>query len=93
MAKHLFLVAYDIADSKRLRRMLKLVKSYACGGQKSVFECWLNQSEREHLLAESKRILVPATDRLLLIGLDPRQRPILLGRAQPVINPWFYYQG
>ncbi len=93
MERDLYLVAYDVADERALRRMLKLVKGYATGGQKSVFECWLNAAERRGMLDAAGRTICVETDRFLIIRLDPRQRPMLLGRAEPVVNPWFFHQG
>jgi len=93
MSRHLYLAAYDIADPKRLHRMLVAVKAYATGGQKSVFECWLNSAERLHLLAVPSRKMDLKQDRFFLLRLDPRQQPILLGLALPPGDPRFYYQG
>jgi len=93
MSRHLYLAAYDITDPGRLHQMLVAVKAYATGGQKSVFECWLNTEERHHLLAVSNRKMDLDKDRFFILRLDPRQRPILLGLALPLADPCFYYQG
>lgn len=45
MARRRFLVAYDIADPKRLRRVLKVMKSYGTRLQYSVFLCDLSGVE------------------------------------------------
>ncbi|WP_243389207.1 CRISPR-associated endonuclease Cas2 [Conservatibacter flavescens] len=34
-----YLIAYDIADHKRLARVHKVVEGFAIGGQKSLYEC------------------------------------------------------
>ncbi len=93
MNRHLYLAAYDIAEPKRLHRMLVAVKGYASGGQKSVFECWLSEEERRHLLAISNQKIDLNEDRFFLLRLDPRQRPMLLGLALPPADPCFFYQG
>ncbi len=45
MARRRFLVAYDIADPKRLRRVIKVMKSYGTRLQYSVFLCDLSGVE------------------------------------------------
>ena len=93
MTRDLYIAAYDIADSKRLHRMLVEVKGYATGGQKSVFECWLDAQERESLLDVSASIMKLDEDRFMLIRLDPRQKTRLIGVAQPLSDPAFFYYG
>ncbi len=93
MSRHLYLVGYDVADPKRLRRMLACVKRYATGGQRSVFECWLNDAERRDLLRATERLLRPAEDRFFLVRLDPRQKPVLLGLAEPIVDDEMFYLG
>lgn len=36
-----YLAAYDVSDPKRLQQALHVLRDYATGGQKSVFECFL----------------------------------------------------
>lgn len=93
MSRHLYLVGYDVADPKRLRRMLACVKRHATGGQRSVFECWLNDAERRDLLHDTGRLLRPSEDRFFLVRLDPRQKPELLGLAAPVVDDALFYLG
>jgi len=93
MTRHLYLAAYDIAEPKRLHQMLVAVKGYATGGQKSVFECWLDDREKASVLAASASIMSLVEDRFMLIRLDPRQQPSLLGMAQPPSDPAFFYFG
>ncbi|MEA3643999.1 MAG: CRISPR-associated endonuclease Cas2, partial [Lamprobacter sp.] len=42
----LYIAAYDVSDNARLRDALKVLKGYASGRQKSVFECFLTDAER-----------------------------------------------
>jgi len=50
------LLAYDIADPKRLRRVANVCEDYGVRVQRSLFECWLEDDEFarlwEKLLAE-----------------------------------------
>jgi len=93
MARHFYLAAYDVADPKRLRRVLAIVKGYATGGQKSVYECWLSGAERKQLLNSTAQAIREDKDRFLLLRMDPRRNTVLLGLAQPLADPCFYYQG
>lgn len=89
--RQLFLAAYDIADSKRLHKFLKLLRSYASGGQKSVFECWLSASERKQLLQAAQQLMNPEEDRFMVLNMDPRQQVKTMGKAvMPLDQDWYY---
>lgn len=79
----LYLVCYDVADPRRLRRVHRFLLGYKAGGQKSFFECWLTPAELRHVQDELTRLLDVATDRAHLFQLDPRQAVVYLGRARP----------
>jgi len=91
--RHLFILAYDVVNSKRRSRALHIARCYATGGQKSVFECWLTAKEQQQCLQRMSHVLRPGEDRLLLMRLDPRQRIHTLGLAVPAQNLGFFYQG
>jgi CRISPR-associated protein Cas2 len=87
----LHIAAYDVSDPTRLREALKVLKGYATGRQKSVFECFLTAAEKRSLLAEVRAVLHPIEDRFLMVRLDPRGKIRVLGRAvKPTDPPWFY---
>lgn len=88
----LYLAAYDIRDSRRLRAALNCLKAYATGGQKSLFECFLTDAEK-HALMDDMAALITNDDRFLLARLDPRCKVHALGRAVPPSDPEFYYHG
>ncbi len=88
-----YLAAYDVADPKRLAKAFGIVKRYATGGQKSVFECWLTEAEKAVLLGSIRRLLYPPEDRFFLLRLDPRSRTRTLGLAVPPTDLSFFYQG
>lgn len=86
----LYLAAYDVSDPGRLREALKVLKGYASGRQKSVFECFLTPAERTRLLAAIRAVLDLREDRFFLVRLDPRCRIRTLGIAvKPTDPPWF----
>lgn len=87
----LYLAAYDVADPRRLRAALELVKGYSTGGQKSVHECFLTVGERDNLLHELALVLAEEEDSFLLLRLDPRARVLTLGKAiEPADSHYFY---
>lgn len=89
----LYIAAYDVSEPSRLRKVHHVVKRFATGGQKSVFECFLTPSEREELLAEAGAIIDEDEDRLMLFRVEERAQPVLLGTAKPVADPDFVYVG
>lgn len=91
--RDLYIAAYDIRSPRRLRMALKIVKGYATGGQKSMFECFLTPVERRQLLDDLRKVIEPRDDRFLLIRLDPRSRVQTLGIAVEPEDPPFFYHG
>ncbi len=89
----LYLAAYDVADPRRLRLSLELIKGHATGGQKSAYECFLTEAEQARLLHDMALVLDEEEDSFLLIGLDPRSRVYTLGRAEPPADPDAFYLG
>ncbi len=89
--RHLYIAAYDISSDVRLRDALRVLKGYASGRQKSVFECFLTPAERAALLDAVTDILSRVEDRFVLIRLDPRGKIRVRGRGvKPTDPPWFY---
>ncbi|WP_044469486.1 CRISPR-associated endonuclease Cas2 [Mannheimia massilioguelmaensis] len=80
-ARTRYLVAYDIADHKRLYRVHKKVEAYAIGGQKSFYECWLTTHELSHLRNEISEIMENEEDRLFIFQLFDNTEPLLFGKA------------
>jgi len=91
--RQLYIAAYDICDASRLRKALYAVRSYASGGQKSVFECFLTVAEKQALLESIRLIINPKEDRFLLLKLDTRCCVRTLGKAVPPQDGSFYYIG
>jgi CRISPR-associated protein Cas2 len=90
LPRSLWIAAYDVREAKRLRLALQVLKGYATGGQKSVFECFLTEAERRRLLGEIAAVLA-AEDSFLMVRLDPRSRIRTLGRGVAPQDPPFFY--
>lgn len=87
--RSLYLVCYDIASPKRLYKVHKCIKSYAIGGQKSFYECWMTSSERQSLQDDLFELVDESEDRVHFFQLDPRLEPLFFGKAsRQSINPF-----
>lgn len=91
--RNLYLITYDIQQPKRRRAVLKAASSFATGGQKSVYECWLTDMECGDLLATLSMIIDENVDSLICIRPDPRQQVITLGRALSPNDGSCFYVG
>jgi CRISPR-associated protein Cas2 len=76
-----YLVCYDIANDKRLRRVFKTCKNFGNHLQFSVFECDLNPSEKLELEASLEEIIDHDEDQVIFVELGPAE-----GRGERVIT-------
>lgn len=76
-----FLVCYDIANEKRLRKVFKVCKNFGVHLQFSIFECDLNPSERVELEAALHEEIKYDEDQVLFVSLGPAE-----GRGERVIT-------
>lgn len=65
------IIAYDISNSMRRRRVHKRLVRWRIDGQKSVHECLLAPQEAEELYIQLGELIDPVRDRLLLAWLAP----------------------
>ena len=87
----LYIAAYDISNPARLRQGLRVLKDYATGRQKSVFECFLSAAEKHTLLSQMGAVIDRTEDRFFLLRLDPRSGVRTFGKAvKPEDSAWFY---
>lgn len=82
MERTRYLIAYDIADPKRLYRVHKKVEAYAIGGQKSFYECWLTTHELIQLKNQISKIMKNEEDRLFIFQLFNNTEALLFGKAK-----------
>jgi CRISPR-associated protein Cas2 len=76
-----YLVCYDIANDKRLRRVFKTCKNYGDHLQFSVFECDLSLMEKVKFERELGEIIHHMEDQVLFVSLGPSE-----GRGERVIT-------
>lgn len=78
MDEHLYIVAYDVSDPKRWRRVFTLMKGYGEWLQLSVFQCRLSRRRHADLLATLDELIHHDHDHVLMLDLgiadniDPR---------------------
>lgn len=94
MARRRHLIAYDIREPTRLRRICKLMEAHGERLQYSVFVCDLARSELIHLRAEAEKIMNLAVDSVVIIdlgGMDAArftfvgQRELLPERREQIV--------
>lgn len=69
-----YLVAYDIADPKRLDRVRKIVKGYGFGLQYSVYLCDLTEPEMYALKSQLADTILASKDRIAFVDLGDADR-------------------
>ncbi len=70
MAERVFyLLAYDIADPKRLSKVAKAMQAMGERVQDSVFEAYLNDAELEKLLKKTQSLIKESEDSLRIYTL------------------------
>jgi CRISPR-associated protein Cas2 len=69
--RNVFLVCYDIADAKRLRRTYKKMRGFGDAVQYSVFRCELSPTEKQLLKEQLWEILNWEHDRVMVLDLGP----------------------
>ncbi len=69
--RNIYLVCYDVADDKRLRRAYQTMKGYGDSLQYSVFRCELSPSQRQRMKEDLWDLLNFAQDRVMIVDLGP----------------------
>lgn len=67
--EHLYIVAYDICDPKRWRRIFKIMQGYGEWLQLSVFQCRLSQKRHAELIALLDGIIHHKDDHVILVDV------------------------
>ena len=89
MARRRYLVAYDIADPRRLRHICKIMESYGQRLQYSVFICDLSVGEVSGLEREVMEVMRIEEDSVVRIDLgapDSGAAITFIGRRRPLLG-------
>lgn len=81
--RNVFLVSYDVADAKRLRRTYTKMCGFGNPVQYSVFRCELSPTEKQILKEAIWEILNWNEDRVMLVDLGPAG-----GRGDQCVEFW-----
>ena len=86
MARRRFLVAYDIRDPKRLRRVCKITQAYGERLQYSVFVCDLSPSELLRARSKMEDEMLMTEDSVVIVDLGDvsKARFEFIGQRQPL---------
>ncbi len=84
-----YLVCYDVADPRRLRRIAQTCEGWGVRFQDSVFECLLDGLGFQRLRGRLDEIINHGQDRVLMVDLGPEDgapaaRYTSLGQPPPV---------
>ncbi len=66
------IVAYDIADPRRLHRVANVCEDHAVRVQRSLYECWLDDAEFDRFWQKLAAEIDQAEDRVVAYVLDAR---------------------
>ncbi len=72
--ERLYIIAYDIADSRRWRRVFKTMQGYGEWLQLSVFQCRLARRRRAELETRLRELVKAGEDHVLIIDVGPADR-------------------
>ena len=88
--ENLYIVAYDIGDPRRWRRVFRLMNGYGEWVQLSVFQCRLSRRRRIELKLALGEIIDYARDHVVILDLGPaagiRPRVESLGKPFTVVE-------
>ncbi len=66
-----YIVAYDIADARRWRRVFKTMNGFGEWLQLSVFQCRLSKRRRAELETRLRELVKAGEDHVLVIDIGP----------------------
>lgn len=69
--RHVYLVAYDVSEDKRLRRTYRKMRGFGDPLQYSVFQCNLSDVERMKMVEAISAIIKHDEDRVMIVDVGP----------------------
>ncbi|PWV62277.1 CRISPR-associated endonuclease Cas2 [Plasticicumulans acidivorans] len=83
--EHLYVVVYDIRDTKRWRRVFRLMKGFGDWVQLSVFQCRLNAVRHAELVQLLDNLILHQRDHVILMDMGPADgiAPRVISLGQP----------
>lgn len=88
--EHLYIVAYDIANAKRWRRVFRVMEGFGEWLQLSVFQCRLSRQRHAELVALLDGIIHHDDDHVVLMDVGPAEhvtpRVVSLGKTYSAVE-------
>ena len=88
--EHLYIVAYDIANPKRWRRVFRVMEGFGEWLQLSVFQCRLSRQRHAELIALLDGIIHHDDDHIVLMDVGPAEqvtpRVVSLGKSYSAVE-------
>jgi CRISPR-associated protein Cas2 len=83
--EHFYLVAYDIGNSRRWRKVYKTMKGFGEWMQLSVFQCRLDKVKHLHMSDALSEIIDHEEDHVLIIDIGPAEsiKPKVTSMGRP----------
>lgn len=76
-AEHAYIVAYDISDQRRWRKVFRAMKGYGRRLQLSVWQCRLDGGRRIEMAMALESLIDKAHDHLIIMDLGPAEEVTL----------------
>jgi len=73
-SERLYIVAYDISEPKRWRRVFKTMKGYGHWLQLSIFQCRLSTRRRAEMTARLEDLILREEDHILIVDMGPADK-------------------
>ncbi|MHB2149032.1 CRISPR-associated endonuclease Cas2 [Calditrichota bacterium LG25] len=80
----IYLICYDIADGKRLRRVARFLENQGLRVQKSFFQCDVDAKRMAHIRCEVRKLIDEKEDAFFIYPLCEKcaQRPLSDGSGE-----------
>lgn len=70
--KQLYVIAFDVCDPRRLRKVATCLEDVGLRVQHSVFECFLSRPDLNRLIRRLCRKIAPEEDKIMVFPLCPK---------------------
>ena len=82
-------IAYDIANDKRRRALVRVLESFGERAQESIFEAWLTERERKKMETKAHNCIDTSADRLAIYVLPKIDREAIINLGSGSITKDF----
>jgi CRISPR-associated protein Cas2 len=88
----LHIIAYDITDGERLRKVSQICLDYGIRIQYSIFQFDLNENLTNKFINELKAIIDPQSDKIMIVPICKKCKDSILymGKMEPFSLPLLY---